>query len=155
MAVIDFSHLNAPQNNTNNRANGAQTSDKPISQLWLHFGYQFDDVSEDGETKTVFITTPYGLAIDTMRDTDTSGQNEDSVSKQFARNDLLKQLQDLGGELKPGEDKIIFTNKVGPMEWVVKLRRKAAAKNIRNSDNKYVVSLVQAMAQAAAAQAAE
>ena len=102
MSVLDFSAPNAPAANAapaGRRAFGATRTDAngqplPRAKLWLNVGY---------DTGDRVITTPLGLAIDTMQPSQVRGQNQDYVEAMAAGNDLLEMLQKLGFSMEPGE----------------------------------------------------
>lgn len=103
MSVLDFSAPPAAANPTSGatgrRAFGASRTDAngqplPKAKLWLNVGYDAGDR---------VITTPLGLAIDTMQPNQIRGQNQDYVEAMAAGNDLLEMLQKAGFGMQPGE----------------------------------------------------
>ncbi|MCF8861620.1 hypothetical protein KIP58_21790 [Xanthomonas campestris pv. campestris] len=92
MGILDT--LNARNNSSAGRsaANGSQ-QDRPVAQTWMNIGY---------EANGQFVNLPLGLAIDTMEPINIRGQNEEFVALQTARNELLKEIQELGDKLEPG-----------------------------------------------------
>ena len=102
-------------------ARSQATADRPKAKLWLNIGYQAGDK---------FINLPLGMPIDTMEPVPVTGQNEDWVKQQNARNALLKALQDLGATIPQGEDRDI--------QLTLKLRRTAEPMAVASGDNEYI-----------------
>jgi hypothetical protein len=103
--IMDFTAAGNRNNNVRRDRNGEEL---PKSQLWLNFGY----VAQNGS----FIALPSGVAVDTMREADTRGQNEEFVKKSLASNALEVKL-------------------------VVRMRRVKDALSIPQGENEYVADL--------------
>lgn len=93
MGILDT--LNARNNSSAGRqAANSSAQDRPAAQTWMNIGYQVGDQ---------FVNLPMGLAIDTMEPLAIRGQNEEYLQLLTARNELLKEIQELGDKLAPGE----------------------------------------------------
>ena len=66
--------------------------------LWLNIGVQV------GET---FVTLPFGLPLDDMKPIEAKGKNAEWHNLAAAKNALLKMLQEAGGKMDSGTEKII------------------------------------------------
>lgn len=138
MAILDFTTApsNAPSSNGRRMPFAGQTTtatDQPNATLWMNIGYDIETVNEAGETVKRFINLPFGLPIDTMREVETRGQNEDYVKQQHARNGLLKHLQTAGAQLKPGQEVVVALT--------VKLRRVKDELAVVATNNEYIADL--------------
>lgn len=119
MGVLD--HTNANNNTRRNSGN----SDKPAAKLWLNIGYM-----ANGR----FVNLPVGIPIDTMEPVKVTGQNEDWVQFQNAKNELLKAVQAMGDQLAPGAE-------IGVPNLTINLRRVNEAVEVVQSENPYSVDL--------------
>lgn len=91
-----FGNRSTERTNTNN-------SDKPKTQVWLNFGY----VAAEGTEQERFVSLPVGIPLDTTEAIQIRGQNTEHNMFTAARNDLLKQFQELGESLEPGDFHLI------------------------------------------------
>lgn len=104
-----------------NNKPASQTTEREKSQLWLNVGYSItvDAVDTTTGTKTPvtrFISLPFGIGIDTQAPFETSHIKDPGFrALQEARNALLKQLQEFGANLQPGEE--------SPIKLELQLRR--------------------------------
>jgi hypothetical protein len=98
-------------------ARGAQNQrqDRPEAKVWLNLGIDVEIPLENGETKTVFIPLPKGIAIDTMEPAEEKGSDE-WVELMRARNLVLNALKTEGLAVEPGKTKRI--NLVAEMRHV-------------------------------------
>jgi hypothetical protein len=80
---------------------------KDKSQLWLNVGMNLPIQQPDGTIENVFVTLPFGLAIDTMSKSEMKGSSTEYAKLHQAKNWLLEQLQDAGQKLSPGDAHLI------------------------------------------------
>ena len=73
------------------------------AEVWLNIGYFAE---EDGE----FISLPYGIALDTMKDANTRSNDPHWRAIAHAKNELLAQLLALADKLQEGESKTLNNN---------------------------------------------
>ena len=86
------------------------------AQVWANIGYIAEGAGAEGED--VFVSLPFGLAIDTMTPMARRGKQE-WLNRVDASNNLLEQLIEAGMSLQPGEHR--FLNTEGPL--VIQLLR--------------------------------
>ena len=80
-------------------------SDKPQAQIYLNVGVEIDVTNPDtGETESVFMSLPLGIAIDTMNEADIRGSDNWKLMS-AAKNELLRFFKAEGDALQPGEEK--------------------------------------------------
>lgn len=84
-------------------AGGETKEKKPTSLLWLNIGINVPQA--DGTSK--FISLPYGLALDDMKDTAITGNKQEWHQMVEAKNTLLKYVREVGGKLDAGSEAII------------------------------------------------
>lgn len=98
MGLLDT--LAAKNNAASNIAARGRTaqSDRPEAKVWMNIGY---------EVEGKFVNLPLGLPIDTMEGVRVSGQNEDWIMLQTARNELLQAIQEAGDKLEPGQEMVL------------------------------------------------
>jgi len=106
MAIVDYSAPAIPEkvigkaqeDGTYRRVSNGQTNGngapRPRVKVWGNVGYF---------NKGRFISTPLGIAIDTMEPGDTSGSNAEVVAVLKLRNKLLATFQKIGAGLGSGE----------------------------------------------------
>lgn len=124
--------LNNPLANI--QAPAAAATDRPKAQYWLNVGMDSPVQTEDGSMD--FISLPVGIALDTMQELPVKSSNQIFNQFQAARNDLLKQLIEIGATLQPGESAEIALK--------VQLRRVAEAPAVPDaSSNPFAVKLVE------------
>lgn len=106
-------------NSTNlfaNNAPAAQQSNgaaaKPKSKLWANIGFVTQVQNDEGVTEERFVSLPFGLAIDTMNNTEVQRKDNMYKTLQIAENDLLESLKKLGLSMEPGQQTIIADLKV-------------------------------------------
>lgn len=80
---------------------------KEKSQVWLNVGITLPMEQPDGTTENVFVSLPFGLAIDTMAKAETNSKNTDYAHMVQAKNWLLEQLQAAGNKLDPSQAQTI------------------------------------------------
>ena len=105
------------------RGKSANTTapEREKSQLWLNIGYTVELTLPDPTTGqmvgvTRFVSLPFGIGVDTQAPLETKHIKDPGFrALQLARNQLLKQLQDYGASLKPGEE--------SPIKLELQLRR--------------------------------
>ena len=83
-----------------------KAADKPKSQLWLNIGYEVEVETSEGKEKR-FVSTPYGLPVDSQEPVATNSSNEVYAAMQAAKNNLLEQIIAAGMAMKPGETKLL------------------------------------------------
>jgi hypothetical protein len=134
MGILDFTiPTNKPAANASNQRN-----DRPKAKLWLNIGY---------ESNGKFVNLPVGLPIDTMEGVKATGQNEDWIKFQSARNGLMEALQKFGSQLTPGQE-------VDVPNLIIRLRSVNEETVVDAATNEYAIDL-SAMFKASQAQAAE
>lgn len=118
--------------------NGAPAAreERQDAKVWINIGY-YVTIGED----TKFVNLPLGMPLDTMKPARITGQNEDWIKLQTARNGLLNEMQKLGAELAPGQT--VDMNQTGGL--VIQLRRVAEAVEVASTDNAYSVDLTTLM----------
>lgn len=106
----------------------SQNQDRKEAKVWLNIGYYSDEVDDNGEP--IFVSLPYGLAIDTMNELKVTGNKEwrDLAS---AKNNLLEQLTEFGLALAEGETQDINT-------LVIQLRRANDVEETPTKENRLV-----------------
>ena len=114
-------------------SNAPAREERQDAQVWVNIGYY---VTIGDETK--FVNLPLGMPLDTMKPARISGQNEDWIKLQTARNGLLNEMQKLGAELKPGQTVDMTPSNQG---LVIQLRRVDEKKEVVAGDNEYAVDL--------------
>ncbi len=77
-------------------------ADREPSQYWLNIGRQTGE-GEDAR----FVRLPLGVAVDGMKPTAIKGQNADYNEFTQAGNNMLARVQEICGELAPGESRIV------------------------------------------------
>jgi hypothetical protein len=107
MAILREVAVSEPVVARNNRPFAGFATERPRAKIWANIGYM------KGER---FINLPLGSPIDTMEPSNVRGQNEDWVTLQNDRNEFLADLQTIGADMKPGEERELFN-------VIVKLRR--------------------------------
>lgn len=131
MAVLNFNTTNdttQTQRNPNTRTpfgNMQSPNDQPRAKLWLNIGYEMNGR---------FVNLPIGTPVDTMKQADVRGQNEDWIKFQTARNAMLEALQQYGMSLEPGQE-------VEIPNLVIKLRRVNEEVEVIPADNEYALDL--------------
>lgn len=130
MAILDsLTRSTSAASSTLFAPRGQQAAaDRPKATVWLNIGYPAGDK---------FINLPIGLPVDTMDAIEVRGQNEDWVKQTHARNAFLKDLQNYGAGLKPGEEVIL-----NPESMIqIRLRRTNDKLDVKSEDNEYAVDL--------------
>jgi hypothetical protein len=86
-------------------------SQLPKANLWLNIGYlvAIAVTNETGETveEQRFVSLPVGIPLDTTEPVSTQSRNQGYAQFMAARNNLLTELQQIGAQLKPGEERIV------------------------------------------------
>lgn len=77
-------------------------ADRTPSQYWLNIGRE---TGEGDEAR--FVRLPLGVAVDGMKATPIKGSNADYNEFTQAGNNMLARVQEICGELAPGESKIV------------------------------------------------
>lgn len=125
MAILNFdSNNNTPARRTP-FSNLNNPSDRPKAKVWLNIGY---------EKAGKFINLPIGMPLDTMEPAKVSGQNEEWIKIQTARNALLEALQALGANLKPGEE-------IDVSNLTIKIRHVAEEREVKPEENEFSMDL--------------
>lgn len=125
-----------PLFNSSRAPTSSRTEERVDAQVWINIGYY---VTVGDETK--FVNLPLGMPLDTMKPARITGQNEDWIKLQTARNGLLNEMQKLGAELKPGQT--VDLTQTGGL--VIQLRRVDDKKEIIGTDNEFAVDLSKLM----------
>lgn len=126
-----------PLFNSGRAPTSARSNEERVdAQVWINIGYY---VTVGDETK--FVNLPLGMPLDTMKPARITGQNEDWIKLQTARNGLLNEMQKLGAELKPGQT--VDLTQTGGL--VIQLRRVDDKKEIVGTDNEFAVDLSKLM----------
>lgn len=87
-------------------ANKTVKADRPKAQLWINVGYQVEVETSEGKEMR-FVSTPFGMPMDTQEPVPTNSSSEVFAALQSAKNDLLAQIITAGMEMKPGEAKLL------------------------------------------------
>ena len=114
------------------------TEDRQDAKVWLNIGYYVEIVGANGP-ELKFVNLPMGMPLDTMKPAKITGQNEDWIKLQTARNGLLDEMQKLGAQLKPGETHDLTQ----PGGLVIQLRR--INESVEVKSNEYAVDLTRLM----------
>jgi hypothetical protein len=87
----------------------ASMTPKVPAVYWMNVGYESEPVlnEETGEMVTKFISTPYGIPLDTMAKKDVSKGQKQHLQLATAQNDLLDLILKACESLQPGEDRLI------------------------------------------------
>jgi hypothetical protein len=96
-----------------NRTNSAPQAGEPVqqreaAQFWLNIGY-FTEIpnSQTGELEPVFISLPFGIALDTMTRKSVERVSGFKLKLAVGANKLLDNLLAAGVKLEPGESKVL------------------------------------------------
>lgn len=76
--------------------------DRPQAEFFINIGVTVPMPDEEGNMVDTFLSLPYGLPLDTMSELVIRGNNEVWNNQAAARNELLKALVKMGGELEAG-----------------------------------------------------
>lgn len=79
-----------------------QSGDRPQAEFFINVGVTVPMPDEEGNMVDTFLSLPYGLPLDTMSELVIRGNNEVWNNQAAARNELLKALVKMGGELEVG-----------------------------------------------------
>ena len=71
----------------------AKSEAKEKSQVWLNVGMNLPMTKPDGTIENVFISLPFGLALDTMSKVEAKGSSTEYAHMVQAKNWLLEQLE--------------------------------------------------------------
>ncbi|HBT8865650.1 TPA: hypothetical protein MCM04_005067 [Klebsiella pneumoniae] len=82
--------------------NRQQSGDRPQAEFFINIGVTVPMPDENGNMVDTFLSLPYGLPLDTMSELVIRGNNEVWNNQAAARNELLKALVKMGGELEAG-----------------------------------------------------
>lgn len=86
----------------------AEAQEKVKSQFWLNVGYTIEVDVEGGGTEKRFVSTAFGIPLDTQEVLPTNSRNRDYAAFQAARNELTQQLIEAGqAQLEPGGEMIV------------------------------------------------
>lgn len=96
-------------------------AERPKTQVWLNIGYE-----QNGK----FINLPVGIPLDTTEPLAVSGQNEEWVKFQTARNGFLEFLQKYGAKMEPGAEEAISG-------LTIKIKRVAGPMSVDKDDNEF------------------
>jgi hypothetical protein len=88
----------------------------------------------DGTTENVFISLPFGLALDTMTKAEAKGNNTEYAHMVQAKNWLLEQLQAAGNKLDAGQ-----ATTINGLE--LQLRRVGETVAVSPNENPFLASL--------------
>ena len=97
--------IEKPAAQTNNAPAKGEAKEK--SQIWLNVGINLPMPKADGTTENVFISLPFGLALDTMTKAESKGSSTEYAHMVQAKNWLLEQLQAAGNKLDAGQSQTI------------------------------------------------
>ncbi len=141
MGILEtLSNANKPAGPLFNQArssNARSDEQRQDAKVWVNIGY-YVSIGED----TKFVNLPLGMPLDTMKPARITGQNEDWIKLQTARNGLLSEMQKLGAELKPGQT---VDMNPGSQGLVIQLRRVDERVEVVSSDNEYAIDLTKLM----------
>lgn len=112
----------------------ANAGAKDKSQVWLNVGINLPMTKPDGTTENVFISLPFGLALDTMTKAEAKGNNTEYAHMVQAKNWLLEQLQAAGNKLDAGQ-----ATTINGLE--LQLRRVGEAVSVSPNENPFLASL--------------
>lgn len=91
--------------------NAPAADDRPKAQFWINVGYSVNVNVTGPDGKDVveqrFVSMPIGIPVDTQEELKTNTRNVEWNMLQQARNELVHELIDAGGELQPGEERIV------------------------------------------------
>jgi hypothetical protein len=101
--AVDFSQF------ANNKAQSkaAASDDKQKSQVWLNIGINIPLPQADGSVENVFVSLPFGLALDTMEHAVAKGNSKDWAHMVQAKNWLLDELKKASDKIAPGKTETI------------------------------------------------
>ena len=88
-------------------AAGGKNTSRPEAQAWLNVGITVPMPQEDGSTQDVFVSLPFGLAVDTMEPTAARGNNAEWHQMVQAKNWLLAEIQKMAQGMTPGQEEIV------------------------------------------------
>ena len=83
-------------------AGRSDNGDRPQAEFFINIGVTVPMPDEEGNMVDTFLSLPYGLPLDTMSELVIRGNNEVWNNQAAARNELLKALVKMGGELEAG-----------------------------------------------------
>lgn len=107
--------------------------ERKTAQVWMNIGITVPMPREDGTTEDVFVSVPFGLAIDTMEDVAIRGGKDWQFMAQ-AKNWLLAELKKAGEALEPGQ-----VTSIEGLE--IQLRRVGAAAAPAEGDNPLLAAM--------------
>lgn len=85
-----------------NKAPAANNAQRPQAEIFINVGIPVQMPNEQGEMEEVFLSLPYGLALDNMSELVIRGNNQQWNDQAAARNELLKALVKMGSSLEAG-----------------------------------------------------
>jgi len=132
MSVLN---IGLPGTNANNAGAKAKAEPKEKSQVWLNVGMNLPMQNPDGTTENVFISLPFGLALDTMTKGEAKGNNKDYAHLVAAKNWLLEQLQTAGNKLEAGQSQTITGLEL-------QMRRVSEGAVVETGDNRYLAAML-------------
>lgn len=121
-------------------ANARSSEERQDAKVWLNIGYYVTVHTDEGDVVKL-VNLPMGMPLDTMKPVKITGQNEDWIKLQTARNQLLDEMQKVGAQLKPGETHDLTQ----PGGLVIQLRRINENVEVKSQDNEYAVDLTRLM----------
>lgn len=106
MALV-VSNANASATNTQglivNSSNTQQKAERKPVDLYLNIGRNITVQMDDGTTKEIFLSIPYGVDITNMPNRKVSGKDTEYNQMMVASNELLEMIRQKGLSLKDGE----------------------------------------------------
>lgn len=102
----------------------AKTEDQPKANVYLHVGYRTNVTDEGGNP--YYISTTYGLPLDTMPLAELRGNSQIMNDMRSASNEFTKWLQNEGDNTAPGARTIIqeWEDENGTV-WAIWLQRRS------------------------------
>lgn len=127
---------------------------KEDSQFWINIGYQREVVNaQTGETETIFVALPYGVALDPMKEFDLNTVTNPNMARlRRAQNHLLGQVNEAAATLAPGEDVLLACDENTGL--AIQLRRVKAAAAVPADDDNSLIKPLKLVPKAPAAEAA-
>lgn len=121
--------------NTGAGAEGAKPK-APQAQVYLNFGYIIEVEDAEGQPHEDFISLPFGLPLDTMNQSQMTGQNVDYANKLAARNNLLADLLAHAETFEPGQAEYLIVDEATGM--AVEIRRRGTPAVASTDNNPYL-----------------
>ena len=104
MSKLSFANPLAQTNNASAPQAGQQQEQQPKAQIYLNIGVPVMMPNAEGVEEELFVSLPFGLALDTMGEAVMRGSSADYHMLVQAKNRLLEALKKSGEALESGQE---------------------------------------------------